>query len=62
MVMLIEAEALAAGGDADRAARLAERVVSTIGVDEAWKLRGGVATCIVWLRAIVLPFARPPAR
>ena len=48
MVMLIEAEALAAGGDADRAARLAERVVSTIGVDEAWKLRGGVATRITW--------------
>ena len=46
--MLIEAEAVAAGGDPDRAARLAERVVSTIGVDEAWKLRGGVATRITW--------------
>jgi hypothetical protein len=48
LVMLIEAEALAAAGDPDRAARLAERVVSTIGVDEAWKLRGGVATRITW--------------
>lgn len=48
LVMLIEAEALAAAGDADRAARLAERVVSAIGVDEAWKLRGGVATRITW--------------
>jgi len=48
LVMLIEAEAVAAGGDPDRAARLAERVVSTIGVDEAWKLRGGVATRITW--------------
>lgn len=48
IVMLIEAEALAAAGDPDRAARLAERVVSTIGVDEAWKLRGGVATRITW--------------
>jgi hypothetical protein len=48
LVMLIEAEALAASGDADRAARLAERVVSAIGVDEAWKLRGGVATRITW--------------
>ena len=48
LVMLVEAEAVAAGGDPDRAARLAERVVSTIGVDEAWKLRGGVATRITW--------------
>lgn len=48
MVMLIEAEALAAAGDSDRAARVAERVVSAIGVDEAWKLRGGVATRITW--------------
>jgi len=48
IVMLIEAEAMAAIGDAERAARLAERVVSTIGVDEAWKLRGGVATRITW--------------
>ena len=48
LVMLIEAEAVAAAGDPDRAARLAERVVSTVGVDEAWKLRGGVATRITW--------------
>jgi hypothetical protein len=46
VVMLIEAEAVAASGDAERAARLAERVVSAIGVDEAWKLRGGVASRI----------------
>lgn len=48
LLMLIEAEALAAIGEPDRAARLAERVVSSIGVDEAWKLRGGVATRITW--------------
>lgn len=48
IVMLVEAEALAAAGDADRAARLAERVVSAIGVDDAWKLRGGVASRITW--------------
>ena len=59
LVMLIEAEALAAAGDSDRAARLAERVVSAIGVDEAWKLRGGVATRITWP---VPSSFRPPAR
>jgi len=48
MLMLIEAETVAAAGDPDRAARLAERVVSTVGVDEAWKLRGGVASRITW--------------
>jgi hypothetical protein len=48
VVMLIEAEAVASGGDAERAARLAERVISAIGVDEAWKLRGGVASRIKW--------------
>jgi tetratricopeptide (TPR) repeat protein len=48
VVLLIEAEALAAAGDSDRAARLAERVISAIGVDDAWKLRGGVASRITW--------------
>ena len=65
IVMLIEAEALAAGGDPDRAARLAERVVSSIGVDGAWKLRAGVASRITWpappsLRAPRRPEATPP--
>jgi hypothetical protein len=59
IVMLIEAEAVAAGGDAERAARLAERVVSTVGVDEAWKLRGGMATRITWPAPTSF---RPPAR
>ncbi|MEO8251418.1 MAG: hypothetical protein ABI978_01175 [Chloroflexota bacterium] len=70
IVTLIEAEAMAAAGDPDRAARLAERVVSTIGVDEAWKLRGGVATRIPWpapssfrspARRGEAPAATPPA-
>ena len=60
LVMLIEAEALAAGGDSDRAARLAERVVSAVGVDEAWKLRGGVATRITW--PTPSSFRAPPRR
>jgi hypothetical protein len=48
IVTLIEAEVVAASGDPERAARLAEKVISTIGVDEAWKLRGGVGTRITW--------------
>jgi len=48
IVMLIEAEAAAAGGEPERAARLAERVVAAVGIDEAWRLRGGVASRIAW--------------
>ena len=59
IMVLIEAEALAANGDAERAARLAERVVAAIGIDEAWKLRGGVPTRITWP---VPPSFRQPAR
>jgi hypothetical protein len=46
--MLIEAEALAAAGEPDRAAGLVERIVSAIGVDEAWRLRGGVPSRLAW--------------
>jgi hypothetical protein len=60
LVMLVEAEAVAAAGDPERAARLAERVVSTIGVDEAWKLRGGVASRITW--PAPSSFRAPPRR
>ena len=48
IVMLMEAEALAAGGDPDRAAALMERVVGAVGVDEAWRLRGGVPSRLAW--------------
>lgn len=48
IVMLIEAEALAAGGDPDRANALMERVVGAVGVDEAWRLRGGVPSRLAW--------------
>lgn len=48
IVTLVEAEALAAAGDLDRASKLAERVVAAIGVDEVWKLRGGVPSRLDW--------------
>jgi len=48
IVWLIEAEAQAAAGQPDRAAQLAAQVVAAVGVDEAWRLRGGVASRIPW--------------
>ncbi len=48
IVTLIEAEALAARGEAEQAARLAEQVVAAIGADEAWRLRAGAPSRIAW--------------
>lgn len=48
LVMLIEAEALAARGSGDSARVLMDRVVEAVGVDEAWRLRGGVASRLHW--------------
>jgi hypothetical protein len=48
IVMLIEAEAFATAGDPDRATALMERVIGAVGVDEAWRLRGGVASRLPW--------------
>src|SRR5205807_5210641 len=39
LVMLIEAEALAATGQLDTATRLMERIVEEVGIDDAWRLR-----------------------
>jgi Tetratricopeptide repeat len=62
IVMLIEAEALAASGDTERATALMERVVSAIGVDEAWRLRAGVASRLPWpLPASLRATPRRPA-
>jgi tetratricopeptide (TPR) repeat protein len=58
-VLLVEAEAMAAGGDPDRAAALMERVIEAVGVDEAWRLRGGVPSRLPWP---VPPSMRPVAR
>jgi hypothetical protein len=48
IVMLVEAEAMAASGEPDRAAALMERVIDSVGVDEAWRLRAGVPSRLAW--------------
>jgi hypothetical protein len=62
IVMLVEAEAMVAGGDPDRAAALMERVIESVGVDEAWRLRGGVPSRLPWpVPASMRPVARRTA-
>ena len=62
IVALIEAEALAAAGENDRAAGAVERVILAIGVDEAHALRAGVSGRVSWpLPSELRPEpARPP--
>lgn len=48
MAMIIEAEALAAVGEPDRAAGALERVISSVGVDEAHALRAGAPGRLHW--------------
>jgi hypothetical protein len=48
LTLLIEAEAFAAAGDPDRAAALMEKVLGDVGIDEAWRLRGGVQSRLAW--------------
>jgi hypothetical protein len=48
LVMVIEAEFLAATGQAEVATRLMRRILDEVGVDEAWRLRGGVASRLPW--------------
>jgi len=65
IVSLVEAEALAAAGEPDRAAGALERVVAEIGVDEAHDLRAGVSGRLSWplpaeLQPQPAPAARPP--
>jgi hypothetical protein len=59
IVMLVEAEAMAASGEPDRAAALMERVIDSVGVDEAWRLRAGVPSRLAWP---VPASMRPPQR
>jgi len=48
IVLLIEAESLAASGEPDRAAGALERVIGAVGVDEAFALRAGVPGRLTW--------------
>jgi len=62
IVMLVEAEALASGGEPDRATALMERVIDSVGVDEAWRLRGGVPSRLAWpVPASMRPTQRRPS-
>ncbi|HLY35411.1 MAG TPA: hypothetical protein VKU35_01700 [Candidatus Limnocylindria bacterium] len=48
LIMVVEAEALAATGQSEAAASLMQRIIDEVGVDEAWRLRGGVASRLPW--------------
>jgi hypothetical protein len=48
VAMLVEAETLAAGGEADRAAGAQERLLAAIGPDAAFELAGGAAERLTW--------------
>jgi len=48
IAMLIDAETLAASGEADRAAGAQERLLAAIGPDEAFELLGGVPGRLTW--------------
>jgi hypothetical protein len=62
LIVLIEAEAMAAAGHPERAEALMEEVIDSVGVDEAWRLRGGVASRLGWpVPASLRPAARRTA-
>jgi len=48
IALLVDAETLAASGEADRAAGAQERLLGAIGDDEAFELRGGVPGRLSW--------------
>ncbi|MGI8872417.1 MAG: hypothetical protein ACR2KI_07455 [Candidatus Limnocylindria bacterium] len=60
VVLLMEAEASAAAGQAERANAQMERVLSEIGVDEAWRLRAGTPSRLSWPVPVSLRARRPP--
>ncbi len=66
LIVLIEAEAMAAAGHPERAEALMEEVIDSVGVDEAWRLRAGVPSRLPWpVPASLRPAARrsgPPAQ
>lgn len=63
IALIVEAEALAAAGEPDRAAGAMERVLAAVGVDAAWRLRAGAPSRLAWpLPADLEPERRPPPR
>jgi tetratricopeptide (TPR) repeat protein len=61
--LVIEADALAAAGERDRAAGVLERVIDAIGVDAAYDLRGAMAGPLSWpLPSELLPQPSRPSR
>jgi hypothetical protein len=63
IAMLIDAETLGAAGETDRAAGAQERLVTAIGSDAAFELRGGVPGRLNWqLPADMRPEPARPAR
>jgi len=53
---------MAAAGDPDRANALMERVIESVGIDEAWRLRGGVPSRLPWpMPASMRPTPRRPS-
>jgi hypothetical protein len=64
VAMVVEADALAAAGEADRAAGAMERVVDAIGVDAAFGLQSGLPGRLRWPLPAELtePAPRPAAR
>ena len=61
LVLLVEAESMAVSGHPERAEALMEEVIDSVGVDEAWRLRGGVPSRLPWpVPASLRPTARRP--
>ena len=64
IAMVVEADALAAAGEADRAAGAMERVVDAIGIDAVFTLQAGMPGRLRWPlpRELTEPAPRPSAR
>lgn len=62
VIGIVAAEAAAASGDPDAAARAAETVLAATGVDDTWRIRGGVPGRVAWpVPASMRPGTRRPA-
>ena len=61
IAMVVEAEALAAAGEQDRASGVMERVIASIGVEAAFELRAGIGARLAWPAPQELQAAPPRA-